>query len=212
VRAITEIGTVEIQRSQQELWRSGRLAPAWAHRFPELFDEDDLRLAQAQGHLGYHFCEWLAAIVLHHATGHLALVSKYEFRNHPRKQEVVQRLLAPGLRAAISDRYEAGLRPVVPGCLEALAAVALVDEAATAARLLGAAATFREILGAVPFRADLARCERTLAAASEALDAEAFAVAHGRGRAMGWREAVELALSVGSGDSKEAATPRRAPG
>jgi hypothetical protein len=108
VRAITEIGTVEIQRSQQELWRSGRLAPEWAHRFPELFDEDDLRLAQAQGHLGYHFCEWLAAIVLHHATGHLALVSKYEFRNHPRKQEVVQRLLAPELRAAISDRTEHG--------------------------------------------------------------------------------------------------------
>jgi len=64
------------------------------------------------------------------------------------------------------------------------------------------------ILGAVPFRADRARCERTLAAAGEALDAEAFAVAHGRGRAMGWREAVELALSVGSGESEEAATPR----
>jgi hypothetical protein len=75
-----------------------------------------------------------------------------------------------------------------------------VDDAATAARLLGAAATFREILGAVPFAPDHARCERTLAAAREALDEHAFAVAHGRGRAMGWREAVELALSVGGAD------------
>jgi predicted ATPase/DNA-binding SARP family transcriptional activator len=104
------------------------------------------------------------------------------------------------LAEALRFAFEAGLRPVVPGCLEALAAVAVADDAATAARLLGAAATFREILGAVPFAPDHARCERTLAAAREALDEHAFAVAHGRGRAMGWREAVELALSVGGPD------------
>jgi len=116
------------------------------------------------------------------------------------------------LAEALRFAFEAGLRPIVPGCLEALAAVAGADNAATAARLLGAAATFREILGAVPFAPDRARRERTLAAAREALDAEAFAVAYGRGRAMGWREAVELALSVGGDDSQEAATAPRAPG
>jgi len=116
------------------------------------------------------------------------------------------------LAEALRFAFEAGLRPVVPGCLEALAAVAVADDAATAARLLGAAATFREILGAVPFPPDRARRERTLAAARDALDAEAFAVAHGRGRAMGWQEAVELAISVGGGDSQEAATVPRAPG
>jgi hypothetical protein len=108
VRAIIDIGTVEIQHSQQDFWRSGRLAPEWARRFPELFDEDDLRLAEAQGHLGYHFCEWLAAIVLHHATGYLSLVGKYEFQKHRRKQELVQRLLPSELRAALSDRTEHG--------------------------------------------------------------------------------------------------------
>jgi VRR-NUC domain-containing protein len=108
VRAITEIGTVDIQPSQQQLWRSGRLAPVWARRFSELFDEDDPRLAESQGHLGYHFGEWLAAIVLHHATGYLSLVSKYEFRKHRRKQEVVERLLSPEPRAALSDRTEHG--------------------------------------------------------------------------------------------------------
>jgi predicted ATPase/DNA-binding SARP family transcriptional activator len=115
------------------------------------------------------------------------------------------------LAEALRFAYEAGLRPVVPGCLEALAAVAVTDEAATAARLLGAAATFREILGAAPFHADRTRRERTLAAAREALDAHAFAVADGRGRAMGWREAVELALSVEGGNSAQVLTSRRAP-
>ena len=55
------------------------------------------------------------------------------------------------LAEALRFAFEAGLRPIVPGCLEALAAVAGADNAATAARLLGAGATFREILGAVPF-------------------------------------------------------------
>jgi hypothetical protein len=41
--------------------------------------------------------------------------------------------------------------------------------------------------------------------AREALDAEAFAVAHGHARAMGWRVAVELALSVGGDDSQDPA-------
>ena len=45
----------------------------WAQRFPELFDADDRRLAEAQGPLGYHFYEWLAAIVLHHTTGYFVV-------------------------------------------------------------------------------------------------------------------------------------------
>jgi len=111
--------------------------------------------------------------------------------------------LAEPLRFA----YEAGLRPVVPGCLEALAPVAVMD-----ARRRACSAPPRPFArSSTPFpSAPTARRERTLAAASEALDAEVFAVARGRGRAMGWREAVELALSVGSGDLEEAAT-RAAP-
>lgn len=109
VEGIVEIGTVEIERVQQARWLSGSLAPEWKQRFPELFDEDDLRLAQGpQGPKGYHFVEWLAAIVLHHTTGYLSLVSKYEFRAHPAKQRIVAQLLAPEIRGALRDRVEHG--------------------------------------------------------------------------------------------------------
>jgi len=109
VDGIVDIGAVEIQRTQQARWLSGSLAPEWKRTFPELFDEDDLRLAQGpQGPKGYHFVEWLAAIVLHHTTGYLSLVSKYEFRNHPAKQRVVAQLLVPEVRAALRDRVEHG--------------------------------------------------------------------------------------------------------
>ncbi len=91
MEAIIDIGTIEARRSQQVLWRDGRLMPEWAQRFPELFDEQDVRTAENQPQ--YHFVEWLAAIVLHHATGFLALVEKYPYANHPRKQEIVAKLL-----------------------------------------------------------------------------------------------------------------------
>ena len=52
------------------------------------------------GPLGYHFIEWLAAIVLHYSTGYLALVSKYEFPRHRRKQRIVEELLPTAVRTA----------------------------------------------------------------------------------------------------------------
>ncbi len=42
----------------------------------------------AENQPDYHFWEWLAAIVLYHATGYRALVEKYAYANHPRKQEM----------------------------------------------------------------------------------------------------------------------------
>jgi len=38
-----------------------------------LFDEDDLRIAQNQAHLGYHFFEWLAAVLLYHMYGYFGV-------------------------------------------------------------------------------------------------------------------------------------------
>jgi hypothetical protein len=99
----------------------------------------------------------------------------------------------PALRFA----DESLLRPVVPGCLEALAAVARDPE--TAAALLGAGAAFREMLGVVAIGPDRDRAERTLAAVREALGPEAFATAYGAGRAHGWGEAVELAFTAVGG-------------
>lgn len=106
--AITDIGTIEILRSQRDLWRSGGLAPEWARRFPEPFDEDDVRLVEGQGPYGWHFVEWLAAMVLYHTTGYLSLVSKYEFAKHLRKQELVEKVLPPGVLAILRDRTEHG--------------------------------------------------------------------------------------------------------
>jgi predicted ATPase len=101
---------------------------------------------------------------------------------------------------ALKFADESLLRPFVPGCLEALAAVALdAGDPETAASLLGAAAAFREMLGLVATGPDRARAERTLAAAREALGPEAFAGAHGAGRALGWGAAVERAFTTAGG-------------
>src|SRR4051794_26997233 len=74
MEAITKIATVNVVRSQRARWLSGHLAQEWRIRFPNLFDDDDLRLANSQP--AVHFYEWLEAVVLHHTTGYLSLVEK----------------------------------------------------------------------------------------------------------------------------------------
>ncbi|HEY3729410.1 MAG TPA: hypothetical protein VGL51_19695 [Solirubrobacteraceae bacterium] len=106
VEAVIDIGTIEVRRSQKELWREGSLMPEWARRFPELFDEQDVRIAETQP--AYHFMEWLAAIVLYHATGYRALVEKYQYPKHPRKREIVAKLLPDDVLRVLRDRTEHG--------------------------------------------------------------------------------------------------------
>ena len=92
---------------------------------------------------------------------------------------------------------EAGLRPLVPGCLEALAAVASAgDDPTAAALLLGAAEALRERLGLVAGAPEQERADRTLATVRDTLDGTAFAAAHGAGRALDFNEAIERALAV----------------
>jgi VRR-NUC domain len=102
MKGITKIGAIQIERPQAARWKSGHLAPEWRKKFPDLFDDDDLRLATSQP--GVHFYEWLGAIVLHHATGYLSLVEKYEFGTHPRKQDIIAQLLPPPVRDVLRDR------------------------------------------------------------------------------------------------------------
>ncbi len=73
-------------------WRDRILAPEWAAAYPWLFDHDDLRIANTQAHLGYHYFEWLSAVLLFHTRGVLSLVEKYTFRSHARKRRVVESL------------------------------------------------------------------------------------------------------------------------
>ena len=105
MEAITRIATVEVVRSQRARWQSAHLAQEWRTKFPDLFDDDDLRLANSQP--DFHFYEWLGAIVLYHTTGYLSLVEKYEFATHPRKQEIVAQLLPGPVRDALRDRSQA---------------------------------------------------------------------------------------------------------
>jgi hypothetical protein len=104
MEGITKIATANVVRSQRERWQSGHLAQEWRTRFPNLFDDDDLRLANSQPAI--HFYEWLGAVVLHHTTGYLSLVEKYEFATHPRKQQIVAQLLPSPVRDALRDRNQ----------------------------------------------------------------------------------------------------------
>jgi hypothetical protein len=55
--AITKIATVNVVPSQRARWKSGHLAQEWKKRFPNLFDDDDLRIANSQARFGTHFYE-----------------------------------------------------------------------------------------------------------------------------------------------------------
>lgn len=96
--ALHPIGVVQVHPRQRKRFRSGELPAEWARRYPELFDEDDLRLAANRS--DYHFYEWLGAVVIFSTTGYLGLVEKYEFRAHPRKVRIVEDMIsAEALRA-----------------------------------------------------------------------------------------------------------------
>lgn len=77
---------------QREAFREGALREQWAEQYPQLFDDDDLRIARNQPR--YHFCEWLAAIRIYETTGYLSLVEKYRYKAHPAKRAKV-RTIAP---------------------------------------------------------------------------------------------------------------------
>lgn len=106
--SIVDIGSFEIDVDQATRWRRGELHKKWAERFPQLFDSDDLRLAESQGPEGFHFSEWLGAIILFHLTGYLSLVSKYEFPSHKGKQAILGKLLPKPVLALMKDHPDLG--------------------------------------------------------------------------------------------------------
>lgn len=89
---ISHIGPYSFVESQRARFMTGVLWREWAQRYPELFDDDDIRIAQTQAPHGKHFFEWLGAILLYETTGYLSLVEKYEFGSHSRKQAIVETL------------------------------------------------------------------------------------------------------------------------
>lgn len=87
-------------RQVRQLWPLP-LACQWASLYPQLFDDDDVRITPRQPK--NHFAEWFAAIHLFHRDGTFALVEKYVFRTHPQKQDVLKQLLTAEQRAILDD-------------------------------------------------------------------------------------------------------------
>lgn len=86
------------------------LADEWRASYPNIFDDDDLRLAKSQPE--NHFCEWLAAIHLFHRDGVYALVEKYAYENHARKVRLLNELLPPQHQEFLrSFRDRLGVQP-----------------------------------------------------------------------------------------------------
>lgn len=80
--------------STRRAFMDGSLVDALAKEYPQLYDEDDIKLAKGpQGREGTHFCEWYAAKIIHELTGHLVLVEKAESPAHRRKVEILKQLM-----------------------------------------------------------------------------------------------------------------------
>lgn len=73
-------------------FRTEELYSQWAVNYPMLFDKDDLRIANSQAEMGYHYYEWLSAILIFHSFGKYSLVEQYQFNNHRQKNEKLTRL------------------------------------------------------------------------------------------------------------------------
>lgn len=91
---------------QRTLFREGLLINKWAQQYPQVFDEDDLRLANKQGKLGYKFYEWLSAITIHNATGYSVLMEKYEMPKHARKHDIFKSIVPENVFKFIMDPKE----------------------------------------------------------------------------------------------------------
>jgi hypothetical protein len=100
---------VHYTRHLREMWPVP-LATEWARQYPQLFDEDDLRITRKQP--TFHFCEWFAAIHLFRRDGAYSLIEKYGFRNHTRKREVIETLFPATLARFLSGfRAEFHVQP-----------------------------------------------------------------------------------------------------
>lgn len=108
MKALIPIGTFAVNPKQRERFVSGKLWQEWHDKYSEIFDDDDLRLAERQP--GYHFYEWLAAILIHHSIGYLSLVEKYQYtaEKHKRKEWVLKQLNSPTLSKALEYQGDYG--------------------------------------------------------------------------------------------------------
>lgn len=83
--------------STRRAFMEGSLVDALVKEYPQLYDEDDIKLAKGpQGREGTHFCEWYAAKIVHELTGFYVLVEKAEVPSHEHKAAVLKKLMPQG--------------------------------------------------------------------------------------------------------------------
>ena len=90
--------SIHCAKSLRDSWPDP-LADHWRVAYPQLFDDDDLRLTVTQGWT--HFWEWFAAVHVYETTGAHSLVEKYGCRTHPGKLEPYKLLLSEPERAIL---------------------------------------------------------------------------------------------------------------
>ncbi|MBS3776123.1 MAG: hypothetical protein KGY70_13095 [Bacteroidales bacterium] len=92
MKILWHISTTETQHNS---FKSGHLINKWAGAHPEIFDEDDLRLAREEAKYGYKFYEWMAAVIIYNTIGYFSLMKEYELTSHERKHEAFKQIVDP---------------------------------------------------------------------------------------------------------------------
>ncbi len=90
--------------AHRDLFCTGHLVEEWSAAYPMLFDSQDTQIALNQRHLGLHYYEWFAAILLYHTAGLLSLVEAYAYKSHPRKRKVLESLMTGEVLDFIASR------------------------------------------------------------------------------------------------------------
>jgi hypothetical protein len=90
--------------NQRERYKAGDLWSEWADRYPMLFDDQDVEIAKNQAPGGYHFVEWLTAVLLYESFGYHSLVEKYQYTYHPRKYQIFSRIVPRAVIEFIEER------------------------------------------------------------------------------------------------------------
>jgi hypothetical protein len=97
---------VTTSASEKARFHAGPLRIEWAARYPQIFDEQEVRIAANQA--GGHFYEWFAAVHLYETTSWLSLVESYQFKIQKWKRNVLQKLGASELLEFFDNQGKAG--------------------------------------------------------------------------------------------------------
>jgi len=90
--------------SHREQFIKGNLVEVWSSLYPFLFDAQDTQIALNQRHLGYHYHEWFAAILIYHTRGLLSLIETYAYKSHNRQRKILETLVTPETFEFITSR------------------------------------------------------------------------------------------------------------